>query len=139
MGFLDNLKDKAEEFGDKAKEGFGAAKDKTSDLVEDVKDRFDGDDETSADKVEDAVDYSPEAVEEASKGIEDAVADSTAAAEASATETPVDGVGDLGAAPVTDPLDSPGGPVEAVDLGTQPTGTTTATDDPLESAPDRTV
>ena len=46
MGFLDNLKDKAEEFGDKAKEGFEAAKDKASDVVEDVKDRFD-DDETS--------------------------------------------------------------------------------------------
>ena len=29
MGFLDELKDKAEEFGEKAKEGFGAAKDKT--------------------------------------------------------------------------------------------------------------
>jgi hypothetical protein len=29
MGFLDELKDKAEEFGDKAKEGFGSAKDKT--------------------------------------------------------------------------------------------------------------
>lgn len=28
MGFFDELKDKAEEFGDKAKEGFGAAKDK---------------------------------------------------------------------------------------------------------------
>ena len=26
MGFLDNLKDKAEEFGEKAKEGLGAAK-----------------------------------------------------------------------------------------------------------------
>ena len=46
MGFLDELKDKAEEFGDKAKEGFGAAKDKTEEVIENVKDRFDGDDET---------------------------------------------------------------------------------------------
>ena len=74
MGFMDNLKDKAEEFGDKAKEGFGAAKDKASDLVDDVKDKFDGDDETpgdqptSQDKVEDAVDYSPESLDEASRG-----------------------------------------------------------------------
>jgi hypothetical protein len=44
MGFLDELKDKAEEFGDKATEGFGAAKDKTEEVIENVKDRFDGDD-----------------------------------------------------------------------------------------------
>ena len=44
MGFFDELKDKAEEFGDKAKEGFGAAKDKTEDVIDNVKDRFDGDD-----------------------------------------------------------------------------------------------
>src|SRR4029453_3907538 len=42
MGFLDELKDKAEEFGDKAKEGFGAATDKTEEVIENVKDRFDG-------------------------------------------------------------------------------------------------
>jgi hypothetical protein len=46
MGFLDELKDKAEEFGDKAKEGFGAATDKTEEVIENVKDRFDGDDDT---------------------------------------------------------------------------------------------
>ena len=45
MGFLDNLKDKAEEFGEKAKEGFEAAKDKASGLIEDVKDRVGGDNE----------------------------------------------------------------------------------------------
>jgi len=44
MGFLDDLKDKAEEFGESAKEAFEAAKDKASELVEDVKDKFDGDD-----------------------------------------------------------------------------------------------
>jgi hypothetical protein len=44
MGFLDELKDKAEEFGESAKEAFEAAKDKASELVEDVKDKFDGDD-----------------------------------------------------------------------------------------------
>jgi hypothetical protein len=43
MGFLDELKDNAEEFGDKAKEGFETAKDKTEDVIENVKDRFDSD------------------------------------------------------------------------------------------------
>ena len=43
MGFLDELKDNAEEFGDMAKEGFEAAKDKTEDVIENVKDRFDSD------------------------------------------------------------------------------------------------
>jgi len=47
MGFPDELKDKAEEFGDKAKEGFETAKGKTEDVIENVKDRFDSD-ETSA-------------------------------------------------------------------------------------------
>jgi hypothetical protein len=42
MGFLDELKDKAEDFEDKAKEGFGAPKDKTEEVIENVKDRFDG-------------------------------------------------------------------------------------------------
>ena len=46
MGFLDELKDKAGEFGDEAKEGLGAAKDKTEEVIENVKDRFDGDDDT---------------------------------------------------------------------------------------------
>jgi hypothetical protein len=46
MGFLDELKDKPEEFGDKAKEGLGAAKDNTEEVIENVKDRFDGDDDT---------------------------------------------------------------------------------------------
>ena len=49
MGFLDELKGKAEEFEDKAKEGFGAAKDKTEEVIENVQDRFDGD-ETPAEK-----------------------------------------------------------------------------------------
>ena len=44
MGSMDELKDKAEEFGDKAKEGFEAAKDKSEDVIENVKDRFDSDD-----------------------------------------------------------------------------------------------
>jgi len=43
MGFLDELKDKGEESGDEAKEGFEAAKDKTEDVIENVKDRFDSD------------------------------------------------------------------------------------------------
>ena len=50
MGFLDDLKDKAEDFGEKAKEGFGTAKDKASDLVDDVKDRIDKDDDETLDR-----------------------------------------------------------------------------------------
>lgn len=44
MGFLDELKHKAGELGDKAKGGFGAAKDKADDLVDDVKERMGSDD-----------------------------------------------------------------------------------------------
>ena len=44
MGFLDELKDKAEEFGEKAKESFGGATDQTEEVIENVKDRFDGGD-----------------------------------------------------------------------------------------------
>jgi len=40
MGFFDELKDKAEEFGDKAKEGIGAAKDKAEDVIDNFKDHF---------------------------------------------------------------------------------------------------
>ena len=69
MGFLDELKDKAEEFGDKAKEGFGSAKDKTEEVIENVKDRFDGDDETPTGSGE-SVGYSSEGAE----GIKEAVA-----------------------------------------------------------------
>jgi hypothetical protein len=59
MGFLDELKDKAEEFGEKAKEQFGAGKDKTEEVIENVKDRFDGDDasataQDSADSIEES-------------------------------------------------------------------------------------
>jgi hypothetical protein len=69
MGFLDELKDKAEEFGDKAQKGFGAAKDKSEEVIENVKDRFDGDDD-AATHAEEAVAYSSETAE----GIKDAVA-----------------------------------------------------------------
>jgi ElaB/YqjD/DUF883 family membrane-anchored ribosome-binding protein len=77
MGLLDNLKDKAEDFGEKAKEGFEAAKDKASDLIDDVKDRFDKDedDKTSEEKVDEALNYDPSAVDAASEeGISGAAA-----------------------------------------------------------------
>ena len=45
MGFLDELKDKAEVIGEKAKDSFEAAKEKASELIEDVKDRIGGDDD----------------------------------------------------------------------------------------------
>ena len=39
MGILDDLKHKAEELGDKAREGFDSAKDKAGDLLDDAKDK----------------------------------------------------------------------------------------------------
>ena len=69
MGFLDELKDKAEEFGDKAQEGFGATKDESEEVIENAKDRFDGGDD-AATRVDEAVGYSSETAE----GIKDAVA-----------------------------------------------------------------
>jgi uncharacterized protein YjbJ (UPF0337 family) len=97
MGFMDELKDKAEEFGDKAQEGFGAAKDKTEEVIENVKDRFDGDDDTptladesvgysgeGSEGIKEAVGKAPEsagsAVDEAI-GAQEAVADRTAGSE----------------------------------------------------------
>ena len=68
MGFMDELKDKAEEFGDKAKEGFGSGKDKTEEVIENVKDRFDGDDDTPT-LPDESVGYSSEG----SEGIKEAV------------------------------------------------------------------
>lgn len=53
MGFLDELKDKAEAFGEKAKDGFEHVKDKAADLVDDVKDRVAGDDDGSGDPMAD--------------------------------------------------------------------------------------
>ena len=94
MGFLDDLKDKAEDFGDKAKEGLGAAKDKAADLVDDVKDRFDGDDETPAADTAESADYSPAAVDEAAGGIPEAAADAGGGI-VDPTEAPVDSVGDV--------------------------------------------
>jgi hypothetical protein len=89
MGFLDELKDKAEEFGDKATEGFGAAKDKTEEVIENVKDRFDGDDETPT-LSEESVGYSSEGAE----GIKEAVAataDSTRSSfEDASAEAPIE-------------------------------------------------
>ena len=40
MGFLDELKEKAGELGEKAKEGLETAKEKAGDIVDDVKDKL---------------------------------------------------------------------------------------------------
>ena len=84
MGLLDDLKDKAGDLGEKAKESLASAQDKASDIVDDVKDKFDGDEETSTDKVEEALNYSPGADQDASAGINEAVERATLAAEQSA-------------------------------------------------------
>ena len=75
MGFLDELKDKAEEFGDKAKKGFGSANDKTEKVIENVKDRFDGDDDTPT-LPDESVGYSSQGAE----GIKGAVREATESA-----------------------------------------------------------
>jgi hypothetical protein len=75
MGFLDELKDKAEQFGDKAREGFGGPKDKTEEVIENVKDRFDGDDDTPT-LADESVGYSGEGAE----GIKEAVGGATESA-----------------------------------------------------------
>jgi hypothetical protein len=85
MGFLDELKAKAEEFGDKAKEGFGSAKDKPEEVIENVKDRFDGDDETPTGSDE-SVGYSSEGAE----GIKEAAATADSARSSGAQEAAED-------------------------------------------------
>jgi len=86
MGFLDNLKDKAGDVGDKAKEGLGTAREKAADLVEDVKDRLDGDDDTpEAVTTEGDADYSP--------GISEPAADAGVTAP-SASESALGSLGD---------------------------------------------
>jgi len=76
MGFLDELKDKAEAFGEKAKESFGGATDQTENVIENAKDRFDKDD-TLAGKAGEAADSSTEAVSDAAEGMKQAVADTS--------------------------------------------------------------
>jgi hypothetical protein len=76
MGFLDELKDKAEEFGEKAQEAFGTGKDKAEEVIENVKDRFDND-ETQVERAGEAADVSSDAVSDAAMGIEAAVANTT--------------------------------------------------------------
>jgi hypothetical protein len=124
MGFLDDLKGKAEEFGRKAREGFEVAKDKAANLVGDLKERFDHD-ETSADGAQPASGYSPDAAQGASYGLHDAVTEWTAAGEATAA----DGTEE----PAVDPLDPT---VEAVDPMVEPIEPIEVTEDPLESAPE---
>jgi uncharacterized protein YjbJ (UPF0337 family) len=98
VGFLDELKDKAEEFGGKAKEGFGSGKDNTEEVIESVKDRFDGDDDTPT-LADESVGYSGEGVEgvkgsfvEAAEGTTEstasAVDEAVVAQEAAADSTP---------------------------------------------------
>jgi hypothetical protein len=99
MGFLDELKDKAEEFRDKANQGFGAAaKDQTEEVIENVKDRFEGDDDTptladesvghSGEGVEGITDSFGEAAEGTTESAGSAVDEAVGAEEAAADRTP---------------------------------------------------
>jgi uncharacterized protein YjbJ (UPF0337 family) len=94
MGFLDELKDKAEEFGDKAKEGFGAAKDENEEVIENVKDRFEGDDDTPT-LSDESVGYSDEGIKEvvgeATESAGSAVDEAIGSQEAAADRTPGSG------------------------------------------------
>lgn len=70
MGLLDDLKSKAGQLGDKARDGFEVAKDKAADLaevakdraedlVDDVRDRVDGDEPTGAAPTTESSDIAP--------------------------------------------------------------------------------
>ncbi len=85
MGFLDELKDKAEAFGEKAKDSFGGATDQTENVIENVKDRFDKDD-SPAEKAGEAADSSTEAVSDAAEGMKQAVADTSDSAKSAAED-----------------------------------------------------
>ena len=49
MGFLDDIKNKAGELGEKAGDAFEVAKDKAGDLVDAAKDKLDTDDDGDVD------------------------------------------------------------------------------------------
>jgi hypothetical protein len=85
MGFLDELKDKAEAFGEKAKESFGGATDQTENVIENAKDRFDKDD-TLDEKAGEAADSSTEAVSDAAEGMKHAAADTSDSAKSAAED-----------------------------------------------------
>jgi hypothetical protein len=82
MGFLDELKDKAEAFGEKAKESFGGAPDQTETVIENAKDRFDKDN-TPAEKAGEAADSS---TDDAAEGMKQAVADTSDSAKSAAED-----------------------------------------------------
>src|SRR3954471_21119548 len=86
MGFMDELKGKAEEFAEKAKDSFGAGKDKAEDGLDNAKDRPDANDDALADQASDAGDFS-EVGYDAAEGIKEAVAN-TADSARSALEDP---------------------------------------------------
>ena len=74
MGLLDHLKQHAEKFGDKAKEGLQAGQDRAEDFAGDIKDRMDGDDsggsgfsveEDPASKVSDAASHASDSLGDA--------------------------------------------------------------------------
>ena len=85
MGFLDELKDKAEAFGEKAKDSFGGATDQTENVIENVKDRFDKDD-SPAERAGEAADSSTEPVSDAAEGMKRAVADTSDSAKSAAED-----------------------------------------------------
>ena len=139
MGILDDLRHKAEELGDKAKDGLDAARDKAAELVDDVKDRLDhdetppltessdiGPDSSSTDAVQPgyvtAEDDVTEETDEDSLGAEaelDAEDDPDATGAAAEPESFVESDVDPFDAPLTesvgDTLGDPGAVVDAVD------------------------
>jgi len=68
MGFLDELKDRAEAFGDKVNESSGAGNDKSEDVIENTKERFDSD-STLADKADDAPNFPAGTVSDAAESM----------------------------------------------------------------------
>jgi hypothetical protein len=142
MGFLDNLKDKAEEFGEKAKEGFEAAKDKAADLVDDVKERFDQD-ETPEQNVDAGADNSPEPAEASAAPTADPLETADQSGDATPSTAGLGAVADEPVIAPDDPLDGTpdGTPVVTPDDGSGQlvdgqAGTPNAADDPVDGTTD---
>jgi hypothetical protein len=106
MSFLDELKDKAGELGEKAKGGIEAAKEKAADLVDDVKERLDrddapaepGDHQTTAatDTTQDPAVPATDTVQEPAPHAVDTVQEPAAPAADPAADQPESGIGSVG-------------------------------------------
>lgn len=151
MGFLDELKEKAGDLGEKAREGLEAAKEKASGLVDDVRERFDSGDtpaggqasDTAAprgagDLIGDETYFGPSEANAPHTSVDDLGAAAAGAAEtteAADTMTPVDVGAAMSSADLGD-IDSAVAPGEAPSVGDVAESPRFGADDDLASPPD---